>query len=181
MSGWQGGSSRPGPLRTTGRRETVRQVRGRLCGDQGQSLYEFAWIIGILFMLLLGIIGLGLAGYTYHYVSEAAREGTRYAIVRGASCAGMPDCNASANQISTYVKGLGYGGINPTNMTVTTTWWSPSVIAPSPVWSICGAGTCNAPGNMVEVNVTYAYPLDIPFWGNKTINLSSTSQMVISQ
>jgi len=31
------------------------------------------------------------------------------------------------------------------------------------------------------VAVTYAYPLTIPFWGDKTINLNSTSQMVISQ
>jgi hypothetical protein len=131
-------------------------------------------------MLLIGIIELALAGYTYHYVSEAAREATRYAIVRGSSCAGMPDCNASAAQISTYVKGLGYGGIDPNKMTVTTTWWSPSVIAPSPVWTQC-AGVCNAPGNMVQVGVTYAFPLTIPFWKSATVNLSSTSQMLISQ
>ena len=180
MPRWQGGLSRLEPLRVTGRRETTKQRCGRLCGDQGQSIFEFALIFAILFTLLMGIIGMALAGYTYHYVSEAAREGTRYAIVRGSSCAGMPDCNASAAQISTYVKGLGYGGINSSHMTVDTTWWSPSVIAPSPVWSQC-AGTCNAPGNMVKVGVTYAYPLSIPFWRNVTINLSSTSQMVISQ
>ena len=180
MPRWRGGFCRPGPLRGTGRRETMKRGCGRLCGDQGQTLYEFALIFGVLFMLLLGILELALAGYAYHYVSEAAREGTRYAIVRGSSCAGMPDCNASADQISTYVKGLGYGGINSNYMTVNTTWWSPSVIAPSPVWSKC-AGTCNAPGNMVEVAVTYAYPLTIPFWRDVTINLNSTSQMVISQ
>jgi Flp pilus assembly protein TadG len=165
----------------TGRRESTTHRRGIFPGEAGQSAVEFALIFAALFSLLFGILELCLAGYTYHYVSEAAREGTRYALVRGSACTGMPDCNATAAQIGTYVKGRGYPGINaPIYMTVTTYWLSPTAGSP-PTWSSCSTSPCNIPGNMVQVTVLYAYPLGIPFWGSRTINMSSTSQMVISQ
>jgi len=47
-------------------------------------------------------------------------------VVRGStSCTNTPNlvnCNASPDTIGNYVKGLGYAGINPANMTVTTTY-----------------------------------------------------------
>ena len=168
-------------LRATVCGETMERGCRGLSGDEGQSLVEFALIFAALFAMLFGIFELCLASYTYHYVSESAREGTRYAVVRGSSCALMPDCNAAAAQIQTYVQGLGYPGINPTNMTVTTNWLSPSPGPPNPTWSACTVAPCNAPGNLVQVQVNYAFPLGIPFWGSRTINISSTSQMVISQ
>jgi uncharacterized membrane protein len=47
-------------------------------------------------------------------------------------------------------------------------------------WTVCGT-RCNAPGNQVQVRVSYAFPLTIPFWRAVTLNLSSKSSMVISQ
>lgn len=147
--------------------------------EEGGSLVEMALISAMTMTMIIGIIEASFAVYTYHYISEAAREGARYAIVRGSYCTSLTNCNATAAQIQTYVKNLGYPGINSTaNMTVTTTWYSASTSLPTS-WTLC-AGVCNDPGNAVNVKVAYNFPFMIPFVQKSTLALSSTSQMVIS-
>jgi Flp pilus assembly protein TadG len=148
-----------------------------LCCDEGSSIVEMGMVSPLLLAMLFGIIELSLALYTYNYVSDAAREGSRYAIVRGSSCSVLTNCGVTAAQIQTYVQNLGYPGLKAANTTVTTTWFSPSA---TPVtWTACGS-TCNAPGDAVQVKVTYSFHLGIPFIPASTINLHSTSQMVIA-
>jgi Flp pilus assembly protein TadG len=122
---------------------------------------------------MMGMMNMSLAIYTHHYVSEAAREGTRYAIVRGSSVT----TPATSGSVQTYVRGLGYPGITASLMTVTTTW------AAYPTGVTCTPSTtpCNNPGNMVTVTASYAFPLTIPFMPNKTLNMTSTSSMIIAQ
>lgn len=153
--------------------------------EDGASVVEMALASVVVMGMLIGVIYMSLGLYTFHYISDAAREGSRYAMVRGsASCTntpGLTNCNALNTQIQTYVQNLGYPGIDATNkMTVTTTWYTASASQPT-TWSLCSTGTCNAPGNIVKVQVTYAFPLSIPFHTGKTLNLTSTSQMVIAQ
>jgi len=126
--------------------------------------------------LIFGIAETSLAVYSYFYISEAAREGTRYAIVRGSSCTSFNTaCPASASDVQTYVKGLGYPGIKSASTTVTTTW-------PTTGASCTPSTTpCNNPGNLVKVKVAYQFNLAVPFVPANLINMSSTSQMVISQ
>jgi Flp pilus assembly protein TadG len=148
-------------------------------GEKGSGLVEFALASSILFSMVFGILQMCLAFYTYDYISEAAREGTRWAMVRGStSCTntpGLAKCNALTTDISNFVKGLGYPGIDATDyMTVTTTYWNPDGTA-------CTSGTCNAPGNAVQTQVAYAFSLSIPFWKVTTLNMSSTSRVLISQ
>jgi hypothetical protein len=119
--------------------------------------------------------------YTYDFVSEAARDGARYAIVRGAKCTGMPDCNATSAQIQTHVQSLNYPGINTSNLTASATWCKAASAPPNMTWSTCTVGTSNAIGNAVNVLVSYPYQLSIPFWGTATVNLSNSSQMVMAQ
>jgi Flp pilus assembly protein TadG len=153
--------------------------------EDGASIVEMALASAVVFAMLFGVIYFSMMLYTYHYISEAAREGSRYAIVRGsASCTNssnhLPNCNATNTVIGTYVQDLGYPGIDAANkMTVNTTWYTPSASLASP--TVCTTGTCNAPGNIVKVQVIYAFPLSIPFYGRKTLNLTSSSQMVIAQ
>ena len=47
----------------------------------GQSLVEFALIIPLVLFLLMGFLDLGRAIFYYSSLSNAVREGTRYAIV----------------------------------------------------------------------------------------------------
>ncbi len=156
--------------------------RGTFCGESrqarllkalacecGANLVEFALSCAILFSMLFGILQLSLALYTYNYVSEAAREGARWAMVRGStSCTNTPSltsCNASASAIQTYVQGLGYPGMSSGSVTVTPTWPNGN----------------NSPGNTVKVQVQCQFALSIPFVSARTINLAGTSTMVISQ
>jgi Flp pilus assembly protein TadG len=149
--------------------------------DHGAAAVETAVSASVLFMTLVGLMKICLAVYTYHYVSEAAREGTRYAIVRGSACnpTYMPSpCPAATDgsDVQTYVKSLGYPGITPAAMTVTTTY------AGFPAGVVCTpSSACNNPGNMATVQVQYAFPMSIPFMPNKTWTMTSTAAMVISQ
>lgn len=152
-------------------------ARFRTRGERGSAMVEMALSIVILLIMLFGIMEMSLVLYAYHYISEAAREGTRYAIVRGESCTGFASaCPASSADIQSYVQNLAYPGINSQQMTVTTAW------SAYPAGGACvPSANCKNPGNQVQVTVNYQYPLAIPFLQATTINMSSTSQMVISQ
>jgi Flp pilus assembly protein TadG len=47
----------------------------------GQALVEFALILPVLLLLLLGIVEFGLILYDQHVITNASREGARYGIV----------------------------------------------------------------------------------------------------
>jgi hypothetical protein len=49
--------------------------------ERGQSLVEFALILPILVLLLVGILDFGRAVYAFNTVNNAARQGARLAIV----------------------------------------------------------------------------------------------------
>jgi len=138
--------------------------------------------IGILLTFIFGIMEVCLAAYTYHFISEAAREATRYAIVRGASfttdCASptYATCIAQGGDITTYVQNLNLPAIDPAKMTVSSTWLASDGV------TACGTtDSCKAPGNQVNVTITYNFPLVVPFVPLSTWTMTSTSQMVISQ
>ena len=141
---------------------------------------EFALSLTILLTVVFGIMGTSVALYSYFFVSEAAREGTRYAIVRGDSlttdCAAPTSatCIAQGADIQTYIRNLNFPGINTSNVAVTTTWLTSTGGA-------CGtADSCKVPGNQVQVSVQYTYPYSIPFVPTQSLNLTSKSQMVIA-
>jgi Flp pilus assembly protein TadG len=161
-------------------------VRQRSPHDEsGSTLVETALSITILLVFLFGIMEVCLGAYTYHVISEAAREATRYAIVRGATY--TTDCTApsaatcvaqggnNAGDIATYVQDLNFPGIDPSKMTVNSTWLTSAGVA-------CGTSdSCKALGNQVQVTIQYNFPLSVPFVPLRTWTLTSTSQMVISQ
>ncbi len=93
--------------RLIGRRQ-FRPAAGRsssgLRGERGTSTIEFALGASLLFMTVVGIIAMLFALYSYNVVSESAREGTRYAIVRGSACHFASACPASQGDIQTYVR-----------------------------------------------------------------------------
>ena len=161
---------------------------GRLGADEaGNALVEMAISISLFLLFLIGIIEVGLALYTYNYVSEAARVASRWAIVRGSDCStntpGLDHCNATQTDIQTYVRSIPYPGLNSSQLLVSAKWLQPST-PPSVTWSTCTAtptNPCNQQGYEVQVTVTYPFPLSIPFWNKTTFYVGSTSTMVISQ
>jgi Flp pilus assembly protein TadG len=149
--------------------------------EEGANLIEMALSAVVLFLLLMGLMEMCLGFYAYHATDVAARMGTRWAMVRGStSCSNTPnltDCDATAAEIQSYVAGLGY--LNMTTSDVTVNWLTTSGLTPA-TWSTCSTGTCNAPGNQVQVIVTYPVSLHLPLF-NHTFNVGSTSKVVISQ
>jgi Flp pilus assembly protein TadG len=145
--------------------------RGCLRGEEGTELVEFALTLPILLGIIFGLMQICLAFYTHEYISELAREGTRYAIVHGPTCktSGGASCTVTAAGVSSFVSGLGWpnlGGVVFSASNVTTTY--------------PGAGG-ELVGNPVVVTVTYNFPYKIPFVTSKTLSLSSTSKMYIVQ
>jgi Flp pilus assembly protein TadG len=152
---------------------TVARCRRIAKAEDGAAAVEMAVSITALLMVIVGMMKMCLAIYCYHYTSEAAREGARWAIVRGSSSGN----ETTADGISTYVKALGYPALLPANMTVTVTWAGfPTGVACTP-----NTNPCDNPGNMVTVTVQYAFPLSIPFRSTRTLNMSSTSSAIIAQ
>jgi Flp pilus assembly protein TadG len=148
-----------------------------LKGERGSGLVEYAVVFMILITMLLGIVEFGRALYAYHFVSSAAREATRYAMVRGCS---TPTTNcptpATGDSIQTFVQNVPLG-IDATQVTATTTW---PVLPNSP--AVCSTPNgYNAPGCTVQVQVTYVFNFIFPFVSNSSLTMTSTSQMVISQ
>lgn len=130
-------------------------------------MVEFALASTILFSLVFGVISICLALYTYNAIAEAAREATRYAIVRGSKCKSFATaCPAIRTDVQTYVQSLHFPGITPASLSVPAS---------------CCWPTNNNPGSTVKVTVQYTFPLTIPFVPSQTLSMSSTSQMVISQ
>jgi hypothetical protein len=162
--------------------------RQSAAGEEGGSLVEMALSCLILIPILFGIVQLSIGLYCYHYAADAAREATRWAIVRGANCNGLfgkgycsptegSGNGAGPNDIAQYVKGLGYP--YSASVTTTTNWCVAG--GPPATWSSCSTAKDNNVFNQVKVTVSYAYPLIIPFIQKNTINISSTSSMTIVQ
>lgn len=168
-------------------------MRRRANHEEGQALVETALAAVVMIGVLLAMFEMLMAFYSYHYISYAAREGSRYAMVRGSDCSTdsttMPNCGVTQTQLQTYIQGLNFPGIQTNNLTVTASWLTATTTTnpqgiPATIWVACATGTpgtCNQPGNQVQVQVQYKFPLNLPFFSSTTLNMSSTSSMVISQ
>jgi Flp pilus assembly protein TadG len=161
----------------TGKRGTHHFEKRRKC--RGSTLVEFAFLIPVLFALVFGIIDFGRMLYSYHFVSNAAREATRWASVRGRDCTGLSGCppGAAATDVSSYVTSIAPMGIDtsPSKLNVTTNWVMPPNNLP-----ICTTYPTN-PGCAVQVQVSYQFKFILPFLPTSGYRMTSTSEMIISQ
>jgi Flp pilus assembly protein TadG len=141
--------------------------------QRGQALVEFTLVSMVALLVLFGIIELGRALYSYHLVSNAARLGTRYAIVNGSDCAQtLSGCSAaSADTISSYVRAAS-PGIDPPALTVSTTWST----GPN-----CAGAPYQGAGCTVTVTASYTFSSVVPLLNLAHIPMSSTSSMIVSQ
>lgn len=143
--------------------------------ERGSSLPETAIVMAVVLALLFGIVDFGRCLYTYSFTAQLARQGARWMIVRGSqACSGPIDnCNAQTAQLQTYVRSLSEGVTDPNSITATAAFPTCAVGA--------AGGGANGPGCVVAVTVTYPFTFIAPFVSKAQINMSSTSQMVISQ
>jgi Flp pilus assembly protein TadG len=129
----------------------------RTAGFAGQTYAEFAMVVLPTIVLIFGIISFGMTVYTWSFLSNAARDAVRYAIVHGSKSTSP----ATADDIQTYVRNEAQG-LTASAIDVSTTW-NPD----------------NNPGSVVSVQVSYTFRPFYPFNG-VSLPLSSSAQMVIS-
>jgi len=147
----------------------VRPTRSWIGWSRGQTYAEFMMVVLPTVSLIFGIFSFAMTVYTYSFLSNAARDAVRYAIVHGSKSSSP----ASSDDIQTFVRGEAKG-INPGSITVTSCWnpQAPPNQCPGPTGN-------NAPGKVVSVSVAYSYHPFYPF-ASVTLPLSSSAQMVIS-
>lgn len=126
----------------------------------GQSTLEFALVIPLLLLLLLGLVDLARLMWAYESLSHAAREATRYAIVHG-STSSQPADEATLRGIVLQVANT----LEPDLLSVQATW-DPD----------------NSPGSRVTVEVRYNFrPATTFFSSALNIPLTSRSTMIINR
>ncbi len=157
---------------------------GRLRGEQGNALVEFALAVVVLLSLLFGIIDIGRALYAYDWLYNGARQATRWAMVRGSQCDSLlqPICpfGATGTNVFQYVTNTlptGYGngldttGIDTSAVMVNTNCFAGDS-APNPP-------PCAATAN-VQVQIMYQFHFITPFLaGFNSWTMTSTSERVV--
>jgi Flp pilus assembly protein TadG len=153
--------------------------------ERGTSLLEFTLCIAVVLTTVFGIMDVSRAIYVDHYVVWSARQGSRYASVRGSAFAGKTcaavttsGCAATAANVTAYVKSLAPTGTSLSNLTVTSTWPGTDgsgAVCTNPL------RTSNAAGCLVTVKVVYSYGFTLPFLPTGLMALTSSSAMTISQ
>lgn len=149
-------------------------------GESGSALIEFALVSTVFLTLLFGIIDAGRALYAYDFVSSAARQGTRYAMVRGTSCStdlsgceGSNPIGAREADVQAYVRSFAVGiNTDPTILVISARCWvGGSSFNPLPC----------APGQAVWVQVRYNFAFITPLVPQLSWWMSSRSQRTVSQ
>jgi hypothetical protein len=138
--------------------------------SRAQALVEFALVAPMFFLLLFGIVEAGRFIFYYETLSNATREGARYAIVNGANTLGCPSgppapgtsaCDTSGANVVTRVRQAAIGVPNPIVVTPT---WSPD----------------NGRGSTVHVEASFTYRSLIPLVPLPPITVTAESSLVVN-
>ena len=110
--------------------------------QDGQAMVEFALVLPLLLLLIMGIIQFGILFNNYVTLTDAVRAGARQAAVSR----GLPDpVGAATNRVKSSAAGL-----KDTDIVVTVTPYDPS------------DGTANwVQGGDVTVKATYPYDINL--------------------
>jgi Flp pilus assembly protein TadG len=161
--------ARPTPISaTTGK--VLRRVTA--ASRRGTTVVEFAIVCPIAFFLIFATIIGAIGTLRYQQVATLAREGSRWACVRGGQYAeetGKPAATAAdvyANAIEPRLVGL-----RPDNLSYEVTWDRDN-------WPLSVVSDYSHPiGNTVTVTVTYEWFPNLILAGPISLTSSSTAQM----
>jgi Flp pilus assembly protein TadG len=159
--------------------------------DAGGTIVEMAISSLILFSMVFAVFEVTMACYTYNAVSEASRESARWGMVRGSKCStytvNQDHCGASSDDIQNYAISstrIDWSKCTKAKPCVVATWMKGTTVSgssTSTTWATCNGGCSADPGNLLVVTITYPYALTFPMVKTFNINLTSTSQVVVSQ
>ena len=114
--------------------------------NDGQAIVEFAFVLPLLLIIVLGFIEFGILFFNKAMVTNASREGARVGIElrkSGSACVAVPDSEI-ATAVSDYLQSklITFGGSATPTTSVTRTGTSPD---------------CDPGGGTVEVQVSYTH------------------------
>ncbi len=131
--------------------------------EAGQAIVEMALTFLIFIVLIFAIIDGARLAFSYNTVSNAAREGTRYAIVHGSQSTSPIGPGVNESSLTDHVKKY-VSSFAASDVTVVPNWPSSS----------------NGPGSKVKVKVDYTFHFAAAsLIGINTVKLSSVNTMVI--
>jgi hypothetical protein len=169
--------------------------------SRGQGLVEFALVLPIFMVILIGMVDLGRAIWANNSVANAAREAARFAAVHGGSCKDL---------VSTACSSSSYCPVGPKGPLTAVPAASTSCPYPSPsktsirntatgflvgggttsTVTVCYGSACsgdtdsqstNVRGTPVTVVVSTTVPMTLgSFFGFTTMSVSGTSTMLIN-
>ncbi|MDB5308375.1 MAG: TadE family protein [Gemmataceae bacterium] len=148
----------------------MRLSRGK--GRSGVTTVEMAIVGPIALILIIGIMDIGLAVWSYNNISEAVREGGRYAQIHGSKYAAWaatqpagttPASGPAANDANVDKVVRSYSFVSQSNLTVTSSWPNGD----------------NHPNSPVTIDATYTYSPTLIF-GLGTLTLKTSSTMYIN-
>ena len=143
--------------------------------QQGQAAIEFALVVVFLVVLLVSILEMTMFIYTYAALTNAAKEGVRYAVVHGTSSgltvtgsavsSPWPPCATAAtgSLLSTVQTYASLSLHNTSTMSI----------------DACYPDGDNKPGSAVQVRVSYPYqPIFGLRWASVTVSASSVGRIM---
>jgi Flp pilus assembly protein TadG len=148
----------------------------------GQSLVEFALVLPIIVLLIVGFVEIGRAVFAFNTIANAARQGARVAIVNQLSV--VTDCDESRPIEDPYqphwsIRGCAIAaasalGINTSNVSVSYLTPPSTTLSCAPILHV---------GCLASVTVTYHYSITTPFISMLIgpFTMSQTSQMPLER
>lgn len=135
-------------------------LRSAKVRSTGQTAVEFALAASFVLLLMFGIIKFATAVYSYNTISHVTRECVRYAVVHGPGSVNAQSASAIEQRFQyAYMPG-------GAALTVTVTF------PQDPNFSTLQDAQCS---------ISYNYSLQVPFLPSKTLTLTSTERMILSQ
>jgi hypothetical protein len=125
--------------------------------QKAQGMVEFALVLPLLMMLILGIFAFGHFMFIYSTLSSASREGARYGAVVGLSENNkirFEDCKAIRDAA---MRVGGFGGLMPENVKIY--YYDETTSTPNPTDTAHLIGRCQDTNNVNVADIVYADPL----------------------
>ena len=130
----------------------------------GEGMTEFALSATVFLMLMFAIIEMAMVVYSYNTISHAARECVRYAIVHSPTGPNPATTAQIKNVAVSYADLPAPNQLVPGDVTVT---WPADPNLPS--------------SDDAQCTIAMNYSLRIPFLPSKTLPLTATARMLVSQ
>jgi len=146
----------------------------------GQAITEFALVAPFFLLLLYGIIEFGRYVYTVQVLNNAAREGTRYAIVHGAEsfCPSGPMpggasnwCDPNGDNVTAAVRDYAVGIVDAVSFPAQACPSSPA----NPCWT-----TSNQRGDTVTVVTQTVFTTLVPMPLLPGITVEGSATLVVN-